>query len=712
MNLPRLTTVARGVLGLLLAFVLAWRPAAYGIAPLSIGLFWAFVLTQVAAPGMLLLWGAGLCRRDPVLLVGQGCAIGFALHGLGYFGARALGAPALANPMPAALVASGILLRRWGKPWVVAEAPNELGSPLLASLLVLVTVVCVLQPLFSLRLLGDPVPADLLFHAGNAAEARNRWPLENPRIAGLPLKYHVFSYALPAAASAWCELSVADASFALAPLFWAALAVLQIHNAGRVLFRDGLAAVLGTAVAVLHADPGRLLGLGPAAFNSYFATGFYGSPTTLCGFILLASITVALGRWLVLSDPHRARHLAPLVALAIAASATKASLLPTVAGGLVIGALASRNRQGLARAALVALAVVTACGAPFTLWLSTGESSYSGMFRWGPGAVMKQSAFAGRVAQWAITAGLAPAAGAAGLPLWLVPPIAGVWLLGYLALGGVGFLVWLFQRRSELSAIQIWALGVAMAGAAPGLLLDAQGLSQLFFLYNGQVMLALFAGAGLAIAIREKRLSLRALLLLVAALPALHLATWGPVHAWQQAQRARQRERSPIKTAYASGLAWLRTRAAENAVVFADNPSLFLSALGECRMFYESGLFSPRDPLLRQVGEPYPERAALQERLLRHPDRETVEEVQRMFPAGTAFRVVADAVQSRIAGGMVVASIEPVPARLLFPPHLFRLEFANGAMHVYRLESAQTSTDWSAGTTRREPLAKADPGRP
>jgi hypothetical protein len=74
---------------------------------------------------------------------------------------------------------------------------------------------------------------------------------------------------------------------------------------------------------------------------------------------------------------------------------------------------------------------------------------------------------------------------------------------------------------------------------------------------------------------------------------------------------------------------------------------------------------------------------ALQQRLLRRPDDDAVAEARRAVGPGPRLLVVADAVQSRIQAGFVVASVGGVPSRLLLPDELFARRFRNGALHVY-----------------------------
>jgi hypothetical protein len=154
--------------------------------------------------------GVLLARRtaraaDAWLQLGQGATLGLALQGLALLAGRALGAPWL--PTLVALAAAGLglgLARRGLRP------PRGVAPLALAPTLAFALAAVLLQPLSSTRRLGEPVPFDLLFHAGTAAELRHRWPLEDPRVAGVPLHYHVLAYALPLEAAELSGAPLAD----------------------------------------------------------------------------------------------------------------------------------------------------------------------------------------------------------------------------------------------------------------------------------------------------------------------------------------------------------------------------------------------------------------------------------------------------------------------------------------------------------------------
>jgi hypothetical protein len=660
------------LLGLVAGAALVVRPIAHGIPLPSVLVFWATVLGQLVVPGVLLVRGARLCGpSDPWLTLGQGATLGLALQGLAMLAGRALGAPWLTTLVALAAAGLGLALGRRSS----SPAGPAAAAPFAPALTLAVVVGAVLlQPLASAERPSQPIPFDLLFHAGVAGELRHRWPLQDPRVAGVPLHYHLLAYALPVEAADLAAAPLADPLFALAPLFWVSLLSLQAANAGRMLFGDGRAGALGAAVVLFHADPGSFLGLAPGAFNSHLATGVYGSPTTVCGLVLLAGLAVSLEAWV---ERGEARQLAALALLAAAASGAKTTVVPVVLGALALAAaraLARRQPVELRRW-VAALAVVAVAGAPLTVWQTGGEESYSGMARFGPGAVFSSSAFAA----------------AAGRSL---PAFAG-WLVGYLGLAGVAAAVWLARRKGRVSATQAWALALVGVGLAACLLLEVPGLSQLFLLYNGQLLLALFAGAGLAQALRPPRGSLDfgvAAVLALAVLPALdHLARALPA-AYRADVAAAGAPVSAVEQDYADGLAWLRAHATRDAVVFADNPSLLLSALGELRLYYENGLYSARAWRVGPGREPWPERVALQERLLRRPDAGAVAEARRAVGPGPRLIVVADAVQSRVEAGFALASLGPVPPRRLFPEELFARRFVNGAVQVYEARPRATAS--------------------
>ena len=656
------------------------RPLAHGVPIMTVLVFWATALGQVIVPGVLLVRGARLTAADRWLTAGQGAALGLALQGLAVLLGRALGVTWLAASVALLAAGAGLALSRRAEP----SAPDERARGASVLTLSVVLAGCLLQPLLSAQRLDEPLPFDLLFHAGNAAELRHRWPFEDPRVAGVPLAYHMLAYALPVEAADRAGAPVADPLLALAPLLWVALLAIQAANVGRALFGSERAGALGAAVLLLHADPGPFFGLRPGAFNSHLATGIYGSPTTICGLVLLAGLVIALGEWL--ADAARSK-LALLFVLALAASAAKTTVLPVVLAGVAAAGLRALwlGRREELRGLALALGVMAAAGAPLTLWQTGGEEGYAGFVGIGAATVYTKSPFA---------AALASAAGGGGLATLVAVPGFVLWLVGYLGLAGVAAALWLTTRRREpLATLQVVALGTFAAGLALGLVLDVPGLSQLFPIYNGQLLLALFAGAFLDTARLSSwrpalALAMGAVLLFLA-LPAIAQLVRGVSGAVQADMRAAAHVPAAVERDYAAGLAWLREHASRDAVVFADNSSLLLSAIGEVRLYYENGLYTARAWRAGPGREPWPERVALQERLLRRTDVAAVAEARSALGPGPRLLIAADAVQSRIETGFVHAEVGPVASRRLFPAELFQRAYASSTLQVYAAREAE-----------------------
>ena len=546
-----------------------------------------------------------------------------------------------------------------------------------AATLAVALVAILLQPLASAARLGEPVPFDLLFHAGTAAELRHRWPLQDPRVAGVPLHYHVLAYALP--------IEAADRAAGSARRFAAGARPALLGRPARPAdWRTPAGWCLATPAPVSRPPPSRSSTPTPASSWAWVPGRSTATSPPPCTAARRRS--AAWSCWSAFrfrsragSRPRRRRELAVLALLAAAASGAKTTVLPVVLGGLALCAAwaFARSRAGArGGAGRPPLAVVAVAGAPFTLWQSLGPSSYSRMAHFGVGTAFTSSAFAGAAAS---LLGVGALAGLAALPLFLL------WLAGFLGLAGIGAAVWLASRRERLSGVQAWALSLAGVALVASLLVDAPGLSQLFLLYNGQLLLCLFAGAGLARALPPRRLAdcAIAVVLALAALPSLAMVSRALPAMLAADVAGFSRSPSPMPDEYARGLGWLRAHASRDAVVFADNPSLLLSAFGEVRLYYETGLYTARAWEVGPDREPWPERAALQERLLRRPDPGAIAQARRAVGPETRLLVVADAVQSRVESGFVLASPGRVPGRRLFPEELFELRFANAALHVY-----------------------------
>jgi hypothetical protein len=684
----RVAGPARLLAGLLLAAVLLVRPLAYGVGASAVVLFASFVLGYVVLPGILICRLLGLYGTDRLLLLGMGTSVGLASIAWVDVAARAARAPYLLALYPVVLL--GLFLAARGRPRHAA-GPVPAAAGHIGALLLVAAAAAELHPLYSPRLLDQAVPMDLLFHAGNAAELRHHWPLRDPRVAGTPLNYHFLSASLPAAASQWTGLPVADLCLVLVPGLMVALLALQVYNAARVIVGDALAGILAAALVVFHADVGAFLGLPPGAFRSYLGAGLYGSPSTLMGLIGVVSLSIPVHGWLGGADRSR-RAAFVLVLLAAAVSGTKGSAMPVVLLGLAAVVayrmLARREaKDAVALAGLLALA-----SAPMTLWLLAGPGSYRGQIQVRPGALAHTSPFYQTVCSLITSADLShPTAEPCALPFHLAAAVDVAWLAGYLGLGGLSALLWLARERRPIGDTPVFILGVAAAGLLLALTLGtSSGLSQLFFLYNGQVLLAILGGAALAGAFRspgQGRWVAAALLLLAFGPPMARHGATAVAEGLARDRWMASLAPAPAVRLYNEGLGWLRRHAPADAVIVTRHGAMVVSAYAERRSFYETGFFSPRGHALRWDGhaEPYPERLAARDRLARAADPTVIAEVAAATGANDIL-LVQDNLHRLPGPGLVqlvvgtLRGVPPVPAAWASPA------YENEAIRIYRID--------------------------
>ncbi len=678
------------------------RPLAYGASPRDAVFFWGFVVFYVVVPGVLTCRALGLYGHDWPLLLGMGSVVGLALETFVYVGTKVLGIPWLFALYPLAPLAIGLWL--WRREAVAPGPPPVPPGPLLGALLVCALAVQI-QPLFSDRLLEQPLPDDLLFHAGNAAELRHHWPPRDPRIGGRPLNYHFFAYALAAGASERTGRPVCEVLSALAPLLMVFLLVLQLYNAGRVVTGDGLAGVLAAALVVFHTDPAVELGAPAAGFLSYLGSAVYGSPSTVAGFIYLVSLMIALHRWWAPDGAQPGARAGVLGALALAASGAKGSVMPVVLLALaaVAGYRLLVQRQVDTRG-VRALLIVGVCSMPMTVLLSAGEESFRDMFRLLPGWTVRGSGSFQATCAALASHGVIPAeSGCGDPPVWFSLAGTLAWLVGYLGLGGLAGLVWLARRSRPLGDTELWAIALLIVGLVPAYLLFSPTLSQLFFVYNGQVVLAVFGGAALASVHRISSRRRNAVLLVLlpwAALPAWR-ALRGVVEGLRADWSAAHRSATAPAAQYREGLDWLRLNAATNAVVIADHSAMLVSSFAERRGFYETGSFTARAYRLGWSGisEAYPERLEARGRFFRTPEALAGEGATG--PEGEAeCYLLVDNIRIETTPGWTHVSIDALgPRGRVYPEPLATLDYANEALRVYRVHLEEVK----AGTERAPP---------
>src|SRR5689334_1726932 len=326
------------------------------------------------------------------------------------------------------------------------------------------------------------------FHAANAAELARRWPLGDPRVAGEPLRYHFLSYSSAAGMSSVLGLPVRECFLGLSKHHTPLLFAFGVFALVRALGASALLAACGALALVWQMDLGELvqpLG-GPGwNFNTPFYVGLYHSITNSAGLCLLLGLLLVLHHLLARAAPWRPA-LALVFVLALAASATKSSVLPPLHGGLGLACVWKLARGGgFDRLLWGSTALIALAAAPPVLWLVSDAGGYAqSMFRTTPAHALRASALEARLGEvFGIAAPAdSPLFSAAVLPLWLVllfgPTI-------------VGLRYWIVARPRASHPLEAPLAFTLLAGLVPSCLLASPGYSQLFFGYVSVVAAAL-----------------------------------------------------------------------------------------------------------------------------------------------------------------------------------------------------------------------------
>jgi hypothetical protein len=604
MRLARATSagLAAGTVNPAIAILLAlaWRPIAYGASISEVARVLGFILAYVFVPGCLA-YRALRPRSDALSILGMGGALGLALLGSVRFllGVAGLERAFPAWPLVALLVAW--FLRRRERTHALEETATPL-PPLRPVHWLWIGAVCLVAigrtPLY--QMWGSDGSVDVLFHAGNAAEFSNHWPLQNPRVAGFPLTYHFFGYTLAAACREVTGVPMHALCLRLLPTFVPALLAVEVVAAARLLGVANRGAILASILVILYSDVGHaartLLGFadtGPV-FYGYFDVGLFESPPTSMGFVYFLGLAVFLTAWLDESRRGRTIDLAVAALFAAAASATKGSVMPVAVGGLAIVGVVNLIRRRRVQRIAVAGAVLCLVSLPMTLWLVLGPESYAqAMFRFVPGDVLRQGFRApGGLLVW-------------NASRWSVAAASPIWLVGYLGpVAPACILAWRRSAGASVASatsvsppIQTAALGWLLASGACGLALAlafaAPGLSQLFFAYTGQIGLALVAGAALCLAPFPSRWFDRAFVVATWMLLALMTAgaAWSLVGETRRDLEAK-RELDAGTDLYANGLEWIRTSSSKDAVVVTRLEKMIVSVMTERRTFFETDAYT------------------------------------------------------------------------------------------------------------------------
>lgn len=530
------------------------------------------------------------------------------------------------------------------------------------------------------------------FHAENAAELLRHWPIADPRLAGEPMRYHFLSYSISAAMGKVLGLPVRECMLGLTQHFTPLVFALGVFVLARRLGARALVAAACALALVLHVDLGELAQ--PITGSNWsqvtpFYVGLYHSITNSAGMCLLSGMLLVLHS--LLARGARARGALTLILLlALAASATKASVLPPLAAGL--GALWAwklvRRREFDGRLAASTLAILLGA-LPAVLWLATDTQGYAyTMFRWLPGYGVRTSGFGARIGE------LFGIAHAADVPLFTAALLP-LWLVFFLGLSALGLCGWLLVRRvgRARDALEVPLFLTLLFGLVPCCLLASPGHSELFFGYVSVLAAALLGALG-----AERVLALAgARARVFTGLACAGLALYGGATlALGFVRPTLAIAREGEVDAYRSALDWMRQQLPSDAVLLADDVRMSVGSWSERRMFYSNPRFAARQRALWKPlptgdddldPEPaYAVREHAQEDFLAAPSAEGLARIRELLGSAAPLYAVRSSANIRVRHGKYAVR---VPARegldtLATLPGT-ELVFENTAVAIYRL---------------------------
>jgi hypothetical protein len=690
-----------GTLWLLVPTACLLRWSGHGIS-LTDGLrALAFLFSYVLLPGVALAYLLRLRLDGAVARLSLGGALGMAHLTITFLLGRLLGSQSAWLFAPLLVGVTAVVSwigRRGSSPW-------SAGSSSRVELAALVFIALLAQQqraLYSPERLESTIPTDLLFHAGNAAELKHHFPPQDPRIGGRELPYHFFSGIPPCAASVVTGLPVGKLALVVLPSIVISWMVFALAHAGRVFGGTDAAGVCAAALVMFHLDFAQTLGLPRDGFLSLLRSGLYLSDSTLLGLAGLLPLAVLLAAWHDEKERPAWRLACAMVALSLWLSGTKASVMPVVVAGLLLTAVLTCVVRGQARAArpFTAALLLGIGAAPFALWLLTRHGSYSEMFRWAPGNVAVRSLFYNVLARdlglIGMPGALAGHAWGVARPLLRLLLTSG-WIVGFLGLGAVLGAVRLGVDRRQSVPRHSWILAITICGLAIALAFDTPSLSQLYFAYNGQVLLAVLGGGFVVQVVRNRRVRWVAIpLLLLAAAPMVRQALMGAIEGLGADLDAALQPASAEATHYVAGLEWIRANTSPRAVLVTKHGALAPSILAERRSFYSTGLFTPEGQRRRLLGldpEPFPEWLALRTRAV-DLDPMALRSIAALLGGDPELLVIVDAVEVSGEPGVNTLRVSPLPGKGQAPAGMALL-YSSDVMRVY-LPAPSGETDPAA----------------
>ena len=302
----------------------------------AVAAYAAYFAAHVALPGVVAVAALNRGQVSLMTAVALGIPTGFALEIFTFLGLAAIGAKTWLPAIPIVWLAGGILVWRRHRVAPVAGrlSARHAGPALALSVLFLGTVITVASQMFVESPLVDGLPQRPIFHdwvylVSRAAAIKGHWPLEDPSLAGTPLRYHYFMLVHAAAASSitGLELSLVCLRLMIVPL--GAVVIVQVYALGRRLSASAWGGGLAAVLTVASGELGFTNHPNHSVFVGRFVRWLHVSPTLYFGVVFLGALILAVDRWQRLPRV-RAIDAAWLCLLAAAATGAKGTVLPVL----------------------------------------------------------------------------------------------------------------------------------------------------------------------------------------------------------------------------------------------------------------------------------------------------------------------------------------------------------------------------------------------
>lgn len=463
-----------------------------GVPAPSLALFAAYEIAFVLVPGVLLYRALGGGAGGALEQVAVGWPLGYLLEVLAFVLASATGAPlALCMSYPAVALGAALLTRRRVPSPTAAAGPRRAPPAAWAAAALCAVVLAYVGAGYFGQ---TPLPSgtasvgyepDLLYDLSLAAEAKLRWPLGEPLVAGRPFGYHSFPYLDLAAASAVTGLELPLLLFRLQLPPMAALLVAQLVWAGSRLGGAGRIGVVAAAVALLlgelDLDPDR-----PWLFANYLGAAVWGpfNHGFVLGALFFVPALVLLGELAGPAPPARTRRHWVVLSLLVAgcAGAKGIALLPLLIGALALWlAWWALRRHELNRRAAAALGGIACLLAATYLVQYRGQARGTELAPMTTPSGMTAAELLGRALP-----------GDGDAPAWLA-----LGAFGTMPAVLIGCALVAIGREGRRSPGEAWLLSLLLAGLAPLFAFSHPGDSHLWPVAYAGLAGALLAAQGL-----------------------------------------------------------------------------------------------------------------------------------------------------------------------------------------------------------------------